>query len=94
MKHGSAQANTLGTIAVMYSAFGVILTWLRGTDDDVNTLVSATATGMLYKSSGNFISILQKYCIYLKHKLTIVELKDIWHIAAIFFVSFIFFRKI
>lgn len=57
MKQGSAQANTLGTIAVMYSAFGVILTWLRGTDDDVNTLASATATGMLYKSTGTFLSL-------------------------------------
>lgn len=52
MKHGSAQANTLGTIAVMYSAFGVLFTWIRGNDDDLNTLASATATGMLYKSTG------------------------------------------
>lgn len=52
MKQGSANANTLGTIAVMYSAFGVILQWVRETDDDLNTLAAATATGMLYKSSG------------------------------------------
>lgn len=54
MKHGSANANTLGTIAVMYSAFGVILSWARGTDDDLNTVVAATATGLLYKSSGKY----------------------------------------
>lgn len=54
MKHGSAQANTLGTIAVMYSAFGVLISWLRQTEDDFNTIASATATGMLYKSSGMF----------------------------------------
>jgi len=51
MKHGSANANTLGTIAVMYSAFGVFLSWARGNDDDLNTIAAATATGMLYKSS-------------------------------------------
>lgn len=53
MKKGSATANTLGSIAVIYSAFGVILTWARGTDDDLNTVVAATATGCLYKSTGN-----------------------------------------
>lgn len=52
MKQGSATANTLGTLAVMYSAFGVILQWVRGEDDEVNTLLSGTATGMLYKSTG------------------------------------------
>lgn len=30
MKTGSARANTLGTIAVMYSSFGVIISYLRG----------------------------------------------------------------
>lgn len=34
MKQGAARANTLGTIAVMYSGIGVILSWLRGTDKD------------------------------------------------------------
>ena len=56
MKQGSATANTLGTLAVMYSGFGVLLQWMRGEDDDVNTLLAGTATGVLYKSSG----ILQK----------------------------------
>lgn len=51
MKKGSATANTLGSIAVIYSAFGVILTWARGADDDLNTIVAATATGCLYKST-------------------------------------------
>ncbi|XP_017786307.1 PREDICTED: mitochondrial import inner membrane translocase subunit Tim23 isoform X2 [Nicrophorus vespilloides] len=51
MKKGSSNANTLGSIAVIYSAFGVILSWARGTDDDVNTIVAATATGALYKST-------------------------------------------
>lgn len=52
MKQGSATANTLGTIAVMYSGLGVLLSWLRGEDDEINTLGAATATGALYKSTG------------------------------------------
>ncbi|XP_015520904.1 mitochondrial import inner membrane translocase subunit Tim23 isoform X1 [Neodiprion lecontei] len=51
MKHGSSLANTLGVISVMYSGFGVILSWARGTDDSINTLGAATATGMLFKST-------------------------------------------
>lgn len=52
MKKGSATANTFGSVAVIYSAFGVILSWARGgTDDDLNTIVAATATGCLYKST-------------------------------------------
>ncbi|KAK9877927.1 hypothetical protein WA026_020150 [Henosepilachna vigintioctopunctata] len=51
MKKGSATANTFGSIAVIYSAFGVFLSWARGTDDDLNTIAAATASGLLYKSS-------------------------------------------
>ncbi|XP_044766418.1 mitochondrial import inner membrane translocase subunit Tim23 isoform X1 [Coccinella septempunctata] len=51
MKKGSATANTFGSVAVIYSAFGVILSWVRGTDDDLNTIAAATATGLLYKST-------------------------------------------
>ncbi|XP_063217204.1 mitochondrial import inner membrane translocase subunit Tim23 isoform X1 [Bacillus rossius redtenbacheri] len=51
MKQGSATANTLGVVAVMYSSFGVLLSWGRGVDDELNTLTAATATGLLYKSS-------------------------------------------
>ncbi|XP_049819673.1 mitochondrial import inner membrane translocase subunit Tim23 [Aethina tumida] len=51
MKNGSATANTFGSIAVIYSGFGVLLSLARGTDDDLNTVVAATATGLLYKSS-------------------------------------------
>lgn len=52
MKKGSATANTFGSIAVIYSAFGVLLSWARGTDDELNTVVAATATGALYRSTG------------------------------------------
>ncbi|XP_067614317.1 mitochondrial import inner membrane translocase subunit Tim23-like [Eurosta solidaginis] len=51
MKQGSGTANTLGTLAVMYSAFGVLLQNVRGEDDDINTLIAGTATGLLYKST-------------------------------------------
>ncbi|GFT22840.1 mitochondrial import inner membrane translocase subunit Tim23 [Nephila pilipes] len=51
-KRGAGSANTLGVIAVMYSGFGVLFSWLRGVDDEVNTIAAGTATGLLYKSSG------------------------------------------
>lgn len=51
MKQGSATANTLGAIAVMYSAFGVLLQFLRKKDDETNTVLAGTATGLLYKST-------------------------------------------
>ncbi|XP_043263753.1 mitochondrial import inner membrane translocase subunit Tim23-like [Colletes gigas] len=51
MKRGSSLANTFGIVSVMYSGFGVILSWARGTDDSLNTLAAATATGMLFKST-------------------------------------------
>lgn len=30
MKQGAARANMLGTLAVLYSGFGVLCSWLRG----------------------------------------------------------------
>lgn len=63
MKKGSATANTFGSVAVIYSAFGVFLSWTRGTDDDLNTIVAATATGCLYKSTGIIKSILLTFII-------------------------------
>lgn len=40
----------------MYSGFGVVLQYLRGEDDDVNTVLAGTATGLLYKSTGNYVN--------------------------------------
>lgn len=51
MKQGSATANTFGTVAVLYSAFGVLLSWTRGEDDEINTIVAGGATGLMYKST-------------------------------------------
>ncbi len=39
----------------MYSAFGVIMSKTRGVEDEFNTLVAGTTTGLLYKCSGNYI---------------------------------------
>ncbi|GAB6028551.1 hypothetical protein CHUAL_002694 [Chamberlinius hualienensis] len=50
-KQGASSANLL---AVMYSAFGCALSALRGTDDELNTLTAATATGLLFKSTAGW----------------------------------------
>ncbi|XP_015430777.1 PREDICTED: mitochondrial import inner membrane translocase subunit Tim23 isoform X2 [Dufourea novaeangliae] len=74
MKSGSSLANTFGIVSVMYSGFGVLLSWARGTDDSVNTLAAAMATGMMFKSTtglrkcvvGGFIGIglASAYCLW------------------------------
>jgi len=74
MKQGSATANTLGTLAVMYSAFGVLISWARGDDDDINTVLAGTATGLLYKSSAGLrrcamgggigLAVTSLYCLW------------------------------
>lgn len=61
MKQGSGTANTMGTLAVMYSAFGVLLQWARETDDEVNTVLAGTATGLLYKSTGLLLLFLELF---------------------------------
>ncbi|KAL5017866.1 hypothetical protein ScPMuIL_003588 [Solemya velum] len=50
-KQGASSAQSLGVLALMYSIFGVLLSWGRGKDDEFNTLTAGTATGLLYKSS-------------------------------------------
>uniref|UniRef100_UPI00358F0F6F mitochondrial import inner membrane translocase subunit Tim23-like n=1 Tax=Myxine glutinosa TaxID=7769 RepID=UPI00358F0F6F len=51
-RQGAAWANTLGSLALMYSVFGVGLEYVRGAEDELNTLAGGTCTGMLYKSTG------------------------------------------
>lgn len=52
MKRGSASANTLGVVAFMYSGFGCLLYYARGShEDELNTLGAGTLTGLLYKST-------------------------------------------
>jgi len=50
-KSGASTANALGVAAVMYSGMGCLLSYYRETEDDLNTVVAATATGLLYKST-------------------------------------------
>ncbi|XP_031639701.1 mitochondrial import inner membrane translocase subunit Tim23 [Contarinia nasturtii] len=51
MKQGSATGNSLGSITVIYSVFGVLLQFVRGKDDETNTVLAGTSTGLLYKST-------------------------------------------
>uniref|UniRef100_A0A1B6E9L1 Mitochondrial import inner membrane translocase subunit TIM23 n=1 Tax=Clastoptera arizonana TaxID=38151 RepID=A0A1B6E9L1_9HEMI len=74
MKQGAASANALGVVAVMYSGFGVLLAWARETEDDLNTLTAATATGLLYRCQGGLraagiggavgLGIASLYCLW------------------------------
>ncbi|XP_056326340.1 mitochondrial import inner membrane translocase subunit Tim23B isoform X1 [Danio aesculapii] len=49
-RQGATWANTLGSVALLYSAFGVIIEKARGAEDDLNTIAAGTMTGVLYKS--------------------------------------------
>lgn len=53
-RQGATWANTLGSVALLYSVFGVAIEKARGAEDDINTVVAGTMTGMLYKSPGGF----------------------------------------
>jgi len=50
-KGGASTAQSIGVVALMYSIFGVVLSWGRGVDDELNTVVAGTSTGLLFKSS-------------------------------------------
>ena len=47
-KNGAGMANTFGTIALVYSAIGVGLSFVQDSNDDMNTALSAVSTGALY----------------------------------------------
>lgn len=51
-RQGATWANTLGSLALLYSVFGVIIEKARGAEDDLNTIAAGTLTGVLYKSPG------------------------------------------
>lgn len=44
--------SSISPIALLYSAFGVIIEKTRGAEDDLNTVAAGTMTGMLYKCTG------------------------------------------
>lgn len=48
-RNGANTANTFGTVAVIYSALGVGLSFLNESHDEFNTLLSGTVTGLLYR---------------------------------------------
>ena len=48
-RNGANTANTFGTVAVIYSALGVGLSFLNESHDELNTLLSGTVTGLLYR---------------------------------------------
>ncbi|XP_005992472.1 mitochondrial import inner membrane translocase subunit Tim23 [Latimeria chalumnae] len=50
-RQGALWANTLGSLALLYSAFGVVIEKTRDAEDDLNTVAAGTLTGMLYKST-------------------------------------------
>ena len=41
--------------ALMYSGIGVIMAKSRGAEDELNTVVAGTTTGLLYKCSGVYL---------------------------------------
>ncbi|KAK3554775.1 hypothetical protein QTP70_033469 [Hemibagrus guttatus] len=51
-RQGATWANTLGSLALLYSVFGVIIEKTRGAEDDLNTMAAGTMTGILYKCPG------------------------------------------
>ncbi|CAB1338133.1 unnamed protein product [Coregonus sp. 'balchen'] len=51
-RQGASWANTLGSVALLYSIFGVAIEKARGAEDDINTMAAGTLTGMLFKSTG------------------------------------------
>lgn len=53
-KNGARLANTCGTLSVYYSIFGIVLEKARGCEDELNTIVAGTCTGVLYKSTSLF----------------------------------------
>ena len=51
-RQGALWANTLGSLALLYRAVGIIIEKTRGAEDDLNTVAAGTTTGMLYKCTG------------------------------------------
>lgn len=51
-RQGALWPNTLGSLALLYSAFGVTIEKTRGSEDDLNPVAAGTMTGMLYKCTG------------------------------------------
>jgi mitochondrial import inner membrane translocase subunit TIM23 len=79
MKQGSATSSTFGTIAVLYSAFGVLISWAREQEDEINTITAGTLTGLMYKSTAG----LRKCAIGGGIGLAISSAWVLWNIAGV-----------
>jgi len=87
-KGGASSAQTVGVISLMYSVFGVILSKARDADDELNTVIAGTATGLLFKSpafapAGGTLKVLKGGCVGLGLSLAYVlatndKVKDMW----------------
>ncbi|XP_069741829.1 mitochondrial import inner membrane translocase subunit Tim23-like isoform X2 [Narcine bancroftii] len=53
-RQGALWANTLGSLALLYSTSGVVIEKVRGAEDDLNTVAAGSLTGLLYKSTAGF----------------------------------------
>ncbi|RWS08316.1 mitochondrial import inner membrane translocase subunit Tim23-like protein [Dinothrombium tinctorium] len=51
-KTGANTANAFGIVALLYSGIGVGLGFINDSNDDLNTITAATATGLLYRGLG------------------------------------------
>ncbi|XP_026866196.2 mitochondrial import inner membrane translocase subunit Tim23 [Electrophorus electricus] len=56
-RQGASWANRLGSVALLYSVFGVVIEKARGAEDDINTIAAGTLTGMMFKSAGGLKGI-------------------------------------
>uniref|UniRef100_A0A8C8TX25 Mitochondrial import inner membrane translocase subunit Tim23 n=1 Tax=Peromyscus maniculatus bairdii TaxID=230844 RepID=A0A8C8TX25_PERMB len=56
-RKGALWANILGSLALLYSAFGVIIEKTQGSDDNVNPVAAGTMMGMSYKCTGGVICL-------------------------------------
>lgn len=55
VKHSASAARPLGILMLYYSGFGVLCSTIRrGADDELNTVISATLTGLLYRISNGW----------------------------------------
>ncbi|KAG2462651.1 TIM23 translocase, partial [Polypterus senegalus] len=81
-RQGALWANTLGSLALLYSVFGVVIEKTRGAEDDLNTIGAGTLTGMLYKSTVNYepllLSLAKSKWFVPRLKMSTVTVCDQW----------------
>ncbi|CAF3303003.1 unnamed protein product [Rotaria socialis] len=50
-RQGATTSSAMGSIALIYSLIGTGVSWVRGVDDELNTVASGGLTGLLYRST-------------------------------------------